>query len=239
MMRYLRTGWTTSLLLTLAAGAIGCQNRMHDENLALHQQNRELQEKLSDSQTRLHSAPDPNQVSSMQQEIAQRDQKIAELEAQLRQPGPGQTNLSSGSDGSSPENSLAGIEVTRDERAGTVTVRVPGDVLFDAGKATLKDSARSTLNKIAAALKKDYSGKKIFVVGHTDSDPITKTKGIWDDNLDLSAARAERWLSISRIRGSATGSSARRRWATPSRGKARPPAAAWKSSCPRAIRIGE
>ena len=44
--------------------------------------------------------------------------------------------------------------------------------------------------KFAAALKKDYSGKKVFVVGHTDSDPIAKTKGIWDDNLDLSAARA-------------------------------------------------
>jgi flagellar motor protein MotB len=85
---------------------------------------------------------------------------------------------------------LEGIEVVRDDRAGTVTVRVPGDVLFDAGKATLKDSSRSTLNKIASALKKDYSGKRVFVVGHTDSDPITKTKGIWEDNLDLSAARA-------------------------------------------------
>jgi flagellar motor protein MotB len=121
----------------------------------------------------------------MQQELAARDQKIAELESQLRQPAPGQPSSSAGD-----PNSLAGIEVVKDDRAGTVTVRVPGDVLFDSGKATLKDSARSTLNKIAAALKKDYASKKVVVVGHTDSDPIAKTKGIWDDNLDLSAARA-------------------------------------------------
>jgi chemotaxis protein MotB len=69
-------------------------------------------------------------------------------------------------------------------------VNVPGDVLFDAGRATLKDSSKSTLNKIAGAIKKDYAGKHVFVDGHTDSDPITKTKGMWEDNLDLSAARA-------------------------------------------------
>jgi flagellar motor protein MotB len=179
-------GWTGTLLLAAGAiGATGCQNKLHDDNLALRRQNRELQAKLSDSDAKLRSAPDPNQLSQMQQELAARDQKIAELESQLRQPAPGQPSSSAGD-----PNSLAGIEVVKDDRAGTVTVRVPGDVLFDSGKATLKDSARSTLNKIAAALKKDYASKKVVVVGHTDSDPIAKTKGIWDDNLDLSAARA-------------------------------------------------
>jgi flagellar motor protein MotB len=175
-------GWVGALLL--AAGAAGCQNKLHDENLALHRQNRELQEELKDSQAKLRTAPDPNQVATMQQEIAMRDQKIADLESQLRQPAPGQQANSGDMSG------LAGIEVTRDDRAGTVTVRVPGDVLFDSGKATLKNSSQSTLNKIASALKKDFPGKRIFIVGHTDSDPITRTKGIWDDNLDLSAARA-------------------------------------------------
>jgi flagellar motor protein MotB len=179
-------GWTGTLLLAAGAiGATGCQNKLQDDNLALRRQNRELQAKLSDSDAKLRSAPDPNQLSQMQQELAARDQKIAELESQLRQPAPGQPSSSAGD-----PNSLAGIEVVKDDRAGTVTVRVPGDVLFDSGKATLKDSARSTLNKIAAALKKDYASKKVVVVGHTDSDPIAKTKGIWDDNLDLSAARA-------------------------------------------------
>ena len=180
----IRSRMGLALLALISLLGVGCQNKLHDENVKLHRQNRELQSQLNQSNDRLRSSPDPQQYAQMQQELAARDAKIQELESQLRQPAPGQEVTRGDMSG------LEGIEVTRDETAGTVTVRVPGDVLFDSGKATLKDSARSTLNKIAAALKKDYAGKKVFVVGHTDSDPITKTKGIWDDNLDLSAARA-------------------------------------------------
>jgi len=176
-----RTGFTLLLGLTTLL-AVGCQNKVHDENVKLHRQNRELQDQLS-------SAPNPDQMAQLQSEINARDAKIQELENQLRQPAPGQPQQAN-REGGGEMNGLSGIEVTRDEVAGTVTVRVPGDVLFDSGKATLKTSSQGTLNKIANALKKDYSGKKVYVVGHTDSDPITKTKGIWDDNLDLSAARA-------------------------------------------------
>jgi flagellar motor protein MotB len=182
----LRTRTGLSLLIGLISIlSLGCQNKVHDENVKLHRQNRELQDQLS-------SAPDPNQVAQLQSEISARDAKIQDLENQLRQPAPGQQAQANrnGGAGDGEMQGLSGIEVTRDEVAGTVTVRVPGDVLFDSGKATLKTGSQSTLNKIAAALKKDYSGKKVFVVGHTDSDPIAKTKGIWDDNLDLSAARA-------------------------------------------------
>ena len=35
-----------------------------------------------------------------------------------------------------------------------MTVNVPGDVLFDAGRATLKDSSKGTLNKIVSAIEK-------------------------------------------------------------------------------------
>lgn len=181
-MTYLRMGCAGALLLAL--GTLGCQNKVHDENVQLHRQNRELQEKLNEADSKLRTAPDPAQYSMLQQELAAKDQKISDLEQQLRQPAPGQASNASDMSG------LAGIEVTRDDQAGTVTVRVPGDVLFDSGKATLRDSSRGTLNKIASALKKDYGGKKVIVVGHTDSDPIQKTKGVWDDNLDLSAARA-------------------------------------------------
>ena len=40
---------------------------------------------------------------------------------------------------------------------GTLTVNVPGDVLFASGKADLKDTAKSTLSKIANAAKKRLS----------------------------------------------------------------------------------
>jgi flagellar motor protein MotB len=160
--------------------AVGCQNKLQDENVALWQQNRELQSQLTDANSKLRSAPDPAQLAGMQTEIAQRDAQIADLKAQLQKPAPG----------APPDPSLAGIEVTRDEKAGTMTVTLPGDVLFSPGKADLKESAKSTLDKVIDAVNKEYAGKKILVDGYTDSDPISKTKDKWVDNLELSAARA-------------------------------------------------
>jgi len=85
----------------------------------------------------LSTAPDPNQVAQLQSEISARDAKIQDLENQLRQPAPGQPPQASRGNGEGGDmNGLSGIEVTRDEVAGTVTVRVPGDVLTNssAGK---------------------------------------------------------------------------------------------------------
>jgi outer membrane protein OmpA-like peptidoglycan-associated protein len=167
----------------IAAG--GCQNKLHDENEALWKQNRELQQQLTESQNRNRNAPppsDPNQVAQLQADIQQRDAKIAELQSQLNKPSPN----------TPPEDSnlLKGIEVTKDSAAGTVTVNLPGDVLFASGSSDLKPSARTTLDKVVAAIKKDYPGKKVVVQGYTDTDPIARTKDKWKDNLDLSAARA-------------------------------------------------
>ena len=166
--------------MTIASG-MGCVNKVHDENLALHDQNRELQVQLSDREEKLKTAPDSTQLSSMQREIADRDAKIHELQANLNRP----------TGGGASDPSLGGIEATYDAKAGTLTVNLPGDVLFDAGKAQLKATALGTLDKIASAIKKDYPGKIIRVDGYTDSDPITKTRDQWDDNWDLSYGRAK------------------------------------------------
>jgi flagellar motor protein MotB len=167
-------------LIGLVAGAAGCQNKMRDENTALWNQNRELQSQLNDTRSRLNQAPDPTQLVSMQTAIQQRDAQIAELKAQLQRPTPG----------AGPEPGLAGIEVTKNDVAGTLTVNLPGDVLFPSGSSDLKPSAKVTLNKVISAVNKEYAGKRVFVDGYTDSDPITRTKDKYDDNLDLSAERA-------------------------------------------------
>jgi chemotaxis protein MotB len=171
------------LLGTLSLLAGGCQNKLHDDNMALHDQNRKLQadltdtrDRLGDTETRLAKAPDPSSVSQMQA-------RINELEQQLKsQPTPG--------GGQAADPGLAGVEATYDKARGTLTVNLPGEVLFEPGKAAIKSSAFATLDKVVSAIKKDYSSKTIFVDGHTDADPITRTKQTWEDNWDLAAARA-------------------------------------------------
>ncbi|HEV7300562.1 MAG TPA: OmpA family protein [Tepidisphaeraceae bacterium] len=163
---------------------VGCANKEMD---ALTKQNRELQSNYdrlrsenADLQSRLAAAPDASQLSSLQGEVASRDAKIKELEDQLRKPTPG----------AGDQPGIEGIETTYDAAAGTMTVNLPGDVLFASGQDTLKPSARATLDKIASAIKNDYAGKRVRVEGHTDTDPISKTKDKYVDNLDLSLNRA-------------------------------------------------
>jgi len=81
-----------------------------------------------------------------------------------------------------------GYDVAFDPTAGTITVTLPNAILFDSGKATLKKATSAELDHIRSVLQEKYSGKQIDVVGHTDSDPIKKSK--WKDNWELSAQRA-------------------------------------------------
>jgi len=81
-----------------------------------------------------------------------------------------------------------GYDVAFDPRAGTITVTLPNTILFDPGKATLKKGISAELDHIQSVLEQKYPNKQIDVVGHTDSDPIKKSK--WKDNWELSAQRA-------------------------------------------------
>ena len=69
-------------------------------------------------------------------------------------------------------------------------ITVGSDVLFPAGRATLTASGRNALDRIARDLRTTYPDHLVRVYGYTDSDPIVKTKNLWQDNLDLSANRA-------------------------------------------------
>jgi len=88
-----------------------------------------------------------------------------------------------------------GYDVAFDAAAGTLTVTLANSLLFDSGKATLKKATSAELDHIHSVLKQKYAGKHVDVVGHTDSDPIRKTKDKWKDNLELSAQRA---ISVTR-----------------------------------------
>ena len=83
-----------------------------------------------------------------------------------------------------------GYDVAFDAAAGTITVTLQNTILFDSGKAELKKTNISELDHIREVLQQKYPGKQIDVVGHTDTDPINKTKDLWKDNWELSAQRA-------------------------------------------------
>lgn len=75
-------------------------------------------------------------------------------------------------------------------RSSTV-LTVAGDTLFAPGSATVKAEARGELNRIASQLNGKWAGHPIRVEGHTDSDPLKKSKAKWGSNENLSQARAQ------------------------------------------------
>jgi chemotaxis protein MotB len=71
-----------------------------------------------------------------------------------------------------------------------LTVDVAEQLFFDSGKATLKETGKLLLQKVADSLK-GYEDKSIRIVGHTDNVPITKgLQKVFPSNWELSAARA-------------------------------------------------
>ena len=68
-----------------------------------------------------------------------------------------------------------------------VSVDIAEQIFFDSGSATIKQSGKEVLKKVGQALG-GYQDKYIRVVGHTDSIPIAKSRGI--TNWELSTNRA-------------------------------------------------
>ena len=162
-----RSSITSGTIGLLALLAVGCQDKVMDENRDLHRQNVELQAQLDEARRAREAQPAPAPVV-----VAPAP---APIPAPLPMPAPAKPDLGS-------------LVVTEDKAAGTTTVSLPGDVFFDSGRDVIKDSAKSSLDKVVAALRKQYSGKMIRVEGYTDTDPIVHSH--WKSNQELSDARS-------------------------------------------------
>lgn len=180
--------------LALSMGMGGCSNNKQQAAEA-EQESAELRQKNA----------------QLEQSLRERDATIAELQKQQtqQQVQPMQNEIAGGGS-SRPRNGDFGSEVGVDQTREGTRLTIAGDVLFASGQATLKDSAKKTLDKVASELKSSrYNQYSIRVDGYTDSDPIKKSK--WASNEALSEARAravEKYLAskgVSSSRVSAVG----------------------------------
>jgi chemotaxis protein MotB len=139
-------------------------------NESLARQNAELAEK----QSKL-AAENAQQTAAMRQELS-------DMQALLK-------NLNSGmsKSGEIPEGKDAGVLVGSD---GSIRIIVANTTLFDSGKADLKSSSHTMLQKVASTIKTKYPRNYIRIEGHTDSTPVVHNKGSFADNMALSIARS-------------------------------------------------
>lgn len=91
------------------------------------------------------------------------------------------------STGPAPPPMLGGFRVN--PMSGGIVLE--NDVLFSAGKSELKASGKKALDEIIGKMNgPDFSKYSIRVDGHTDQDPVTKSRALNVDNWGLSAQRA-------------------------------------------------
>jgi outer membrane protein OmpA-like peptidoglycan-associated protein len=105
------------------------------------------------------------QINDLQRQLSAAEQELANLR---NQPG------------------LENVQV--ESVNGQLRFTILNEVLFDAGKADLKTSSKTTLDSVLAIIEKDFADREIYIEGHTDSDPIQKSK--WKDNWELSYNRS-------------------------------------------------
>ena len=88
------------------------------------------------------------------------------------------------------EQEILNGEVKISELEGKLTVNVVDKILFDSGKADLKQAGIKVLTRIGDILK-TAADKNIQIEGHTDNIPISPTlKDLYPSNWELSTARA-------------------------------------------------
>ena len=81
-----------------------------------------------------------------------------------------------------------GVNMSR--RGSDTVIEIPSDLFFASGSSTINGQGSHILDKVAQVLKKQHSSALIRVEGHTDSDPIRKTKNKYHCNFDLGFERA-------------------------------------------------
>ena len=162
---------TITMIITLSALMLfsGCTNwKKKYNNLNVEHQNLKglfERERAEKGQLREQVASSGQTIQELQQKIAERNQSPAEAT------GFGE-----------------GYDVAFDPAAGTITVTLESSILFSPGQASLKKATNTELDHIYSVLQSKYPNKLVDVIGHTDSDPIKKSK--WKDNWELSAQRA-------------------------------------------------
>lgn len=162
-------------------------NKRHQDDEAQYAQDQQtiqdLQAKLKDLGVGL---------SKSEEEKAKLKTAMAEYEARLKQLDDMKAKFK---DLKSRLDKLTGAGLNVLIRHNKMVIQLPGDVLFDSGKDSLKPEGKKILKQVADIIRSDttLSQRDFQVAGHTDKEPYS---GQFIDNWGLSLMRARTVLAF-------------------------------------------
>jgi chemotaxis protein MotB len=149
--------------------------------------------RINSLQSELQQAEQANMT--LQNELAADEQRISQLENDVAVKEMTITSLRNKQQEQPPVRRGPVREGEWEKGLKADRLTIESDILFPSGKASLTSSGKAKLDQAVRDLKQRYAGQKVRIYGFTDTDPIVKTKNLWNDNLDLSANRA---MSVTR-----------------------------------------
>ncbi len=176
------------------------------ENRLFEDQTRLLKQQLDDTVARLNDAREQQKVamqrmgdlqseSQRQYQVAQQqiqmakqeaEQRVAQVETNLARRGGAKISANSSVQRNLSPISITGLQVRQD--GDVIRIELPSDQIFAPGTATLNPDAESLIDRVADAVRQNYSRQIIGIEAHTDPNAIQT--GTWSSNHQLSAAQA-------------------------------------------------
>jgi chemotaxis protein MotB len=190
---------TFRVAVLVALGAIGCGYSEDQWQAQLAKYNqlkadddaklRDAQAKVDDLTTQLKNLG--VEVSTTKASLADQQKALAEYQARAHQLELIKERFEK-LKGKLDELTKLGLAVT--VRHNRMVISLPGDVLFDSGRETLKKDGKDILEKVAGVIKADPQllSRDYQVAGHTDNKPLQH--GPFKDNWGLSLMRAREVL---------------------------------------------
>jgi len=162
-------------LVVLVVAFIGCAEtrKLRQENEQLKAQVLKLSDTLAETKAenerlQAEKVGAEGELSKARAEAAQKTSELEKMTQQLK----GQ-----------------GFEVAM--REGMMVVTMPQKLLYPSGSASIGKAGRDKLQTLAKALSGELKGFPVEVQGHTDNEPIRRTKDKYKSNWELSYDRAQ------------------------------------------------
>jgi chemotaxis protein MotB len=124
-------------------------------------------------------------IKSLQTAVNKKDTELKEKEVKVKEQSDSFTKMQE-----AMKAELASKQVALKELEGRLTLTMVESILFDSGKADVKEHGKATLDKVADVLK-TAQDQDIIVAGYTDNVQIAgRLAKVYPTNWELSAARA-------------------------------------------------
>ncbi len=151
---------------------------------------KELRVETSEQKTAIDRLHQENQackdsLETTREQLRQAEQELEAKEEKVREQSEAFTRMQQ-----AMKAELESKQVALQELEGKLTLTMVEAILFDSGKAEVKQEGRDALQKVADVLK-TVEGQEIVVAGYTDNVQIgERLAKVYPSNWELSAARA-------------------------------------------------